>query len=343
MSAPRAPTPDGATTHSDIPSEAQSQDQEEIVADYYSDSGYDDQSLLSTLSLSTSTFDYHYAHGHRYHRDGQSLLPNDETEQDRLDLQHHIFKLVLDGELTLTKLPQTTQRILDVGTGTGIWAIELADTLPSATVIGVDQSPIQPTWIPPNVSFEIDDVNKPWMQAERSFDFIYIRTMAGSITNWPRLLHEALKALKPGGMIEFAEFGLRWECLDGTFDPNANCGTWTKTFHEIATEVLHIDFDPIPKMAGWMAEAGFENVGVTDRIVPIGPWPRDRKLKNIGRYFLSNMLEGGVENYTLALFTKAGWDETSVHAMLGGVRQELLNPRIHAFTRAWFITATKPP
>lgn len=151
---------------------------------------------------------------------------------------------------------------------------------------------------------------------------------------WPNLLKEAYKVLKPGGIIEFAEFGLRWECMDGTFDPEGNCGRWTKSFHQIATEVLGMDFDPIPKMQGWMQEAGFEDVVMADEIVPVGPWPRDRKLKNVGRYFLSNMLEGGVENYTLMLFTKAGWDETSVQAMLGGVRRELLDPRIHAFTRA---------
>lgn len=262
------------------------------------------------------------------------MLPNDETEQDRLDLQHHIFKLVLDGELTYTKLPRNTQSVLDVGTGTGIWAIELGDSLPSATIIGVDQSPIQPTWVPPNVSFEIDDVNKPWLQAERSFDFIHVRTMAGSVTSWQKLLEEAFRALKPVGKIEFAEFALRWECLDGTFDPNANCGSWTRTFHQIASEILRIDFDPIPQMAGWMEGAGFEAVVKTDRIVPVGPWPKNLKLKNIGRYFLSNMLDGGVENYTMALFTKAGWDPISVHAMLGGVRKELLDPKIHAFTRA---------
>lgn len=36
------------------------------------------------------------------------------------------------------------KRVLDVGTGTGIWAIDYADEHPEATVIGVDLSPIQP-------------------------------------------------------------------------------------------------------------------------------------------------------------------------------------------------------
>jgi len=130
--------------------------------------------------------------------------------------------------------------------------------------------------------------------------------------------------------------------MDGTFNPSGNCATWTQSFHQIATEVLGMDFDPIPKMQGWLQDAGFEDVKLADEIVPIGPWPRNRRLKEIGRYFLSNMLEGGVENYTLMLFTKAGWNETSVRAMLGGVRRELLDPGIHAFTRAWFITGTKP-
>ncbi|KAE8388715.1 hypothetical protein BDV23DRAFT_185191 [Aspergillus alliaceus] len=51
------------------------------------------------------------------------LLPNDEAEQDRRDMVHHIFRLALRGELFLTKL-DSSQQILDVGAGTGIWAIE---------------------------------------------------------------------------------------------------------------------------------------------------------------------------------------------------------------------------
>ena len=50
-------------------------------------------------------------------------MPNDETEQDRLDIIHHVFRLSLGGELCKTKL-ENPQKILDVGTGTGIWAIE---------------------------------------------------------------------------------------------------------------------------------------------------------------------------------------------------------------------------
>ena len=53
-------------------------------------------------------------------------MPNDEGEQDRLDLYHHIFLLVLGGMLYTAPL-QNPQRVLDVGTGTGIWAIDFAE------------------------------------------------------------------------------------------------------------------------------------------------------------------------------------------------------------------------
>lgn len=42
------------------------------------------------------------------------------------------------------------EQILDIGTGTGIWAIEMADMFPNAEVIGTDLSPIQPDWVPSN-------------------------------------------------------------------------------------------------------------------------------------------------------------------------------------------------
>ena len=53
--------------------------------------------------------------------------PNDEEEQDRMDLVHHIYSLLLDGKLYLAPVGKTPQRILDLGTGTGIWAMDAAE------------------------------------------------------------------------------------------------------------------------------------------------------------------------------------------------------------------------
>ena len=40
---------------------------------------------------------------------------------------HHIYLLLLDGKLLLAPVEKGIQRILDVGTGTGIWAIDTAE------------------------------------------------------------------------------------------------------------------------------------------------------------------------------------------------------------------------
>ena len=60
-----------------------------------------------------------------------------------------MIALLLSGELHLAPL-EHPKRILDIGTGTGIWAIEMADRFPNAIVIGTDLSPTQPSWYASN-------------------------------------------------------------------------------------------------------------------------------------------------------------------------------------------------
>jgi tRNA G46 methylase TrmB len=84
-------------------------------------------------------------------------FPNDEKEQDRLDMIHHLCLLLLDDELHLTDLPKNQViRILDVGTGTGIWSMDMGDKYPNAQIIGNELSAIQPKWYARDVQCECE-------------------------------------------------------------------------------------------------------------------------------------------------------------------------------------------
>jgi ubiquinone/menaquinone biosynthesis C-methylase UbiE len=77
---------------------------------------------------------------------------------DRNDFQHCKFTLLMDNQFHLAPINPHPQRILDLGTGSGIWAIDMAEKYVSASVIGVDTAAVQPNMVPPNLQFEIDDV-----------------------------------------------------------------------------------------------------------------------------------------------------------------------------------------
>lgn len=71
------------------------------------------------------------------------MLPEDKREQDRLDLQHALYLKSFGGDkLYLAPIGDKTESVLDLGTGTGMWAIDFADAHPEADVLGIDLSPI---------------------------------------------------------------------------------------------------------------------------------------------------------------------------------------------------------
>ncbi|UNI16715.1 hypothetical protein JDV02_003128 [Purpureocillium takamizusanense] len=133
-------------------------------------------------------------------------FPIDAEELDDLDLAHHFLREACRGSLFSSPLdPNDGLRVLDLGTGTGIWPVELAEEYPNIVVQGVDFNRIQPLRIPRNMLLLELDIEQDWDAIGHGWDLIHVRTMLGSIHNWKDLYCRAFKHLKPLGYLEHVE------------------------------------------------------------------------------------------------------------------------------------------
>ena len=190
-----------------------------------------------------------------------------------------------------------------LGTGTGIWATDIADKFPDAQVIGTDLSPIAPgSMQPDNVTFEIDDCCSEWVYPDDHFDLVHIRGLFGSIADWPKLYREAFRHLRPGGYIEQVEWSVHNRSSDGTLSPNSVLARWSQYAVRTGT-MTGKTFEIAENMADLMREAGFVDVVEKRFKWPIGPWSSDPKLKDIGRWNLLNW-EEGMEGWVMAAYTR---------------------------------------
>jgi hypothetical protein len=143
--------------------------------------------------------------------------------------------------------------------------------------VGTDLSPIQPTWVPPNVKFYVDDCESAWTYSpSEAFDYIHGRAMAGSITDWPKLYRDIYANLKPGGWVEMQDY----EANVSTDDDSAERAPNLYKFQEVVAEAsvqFGKDLQVARKQRQYMIEAGFVDVKddvykvCSSRLPPSGP------------------------------------------------------------------------
>lgn len=202
-----------------------------------------------------------------------------------------------------------------------------------------------PTFVPPNVKFEVDDVESPWLY-DQKFDWIFCRYMAASIFEWPKLVNTIYECvlphrltiratdlmnsnLEPGGWAEFQDFDLQYYSDDGSLKPEDPLLFWISTLLDAARQ-LKRDPNPGSKLEGWAKDAGFQNIVHKKYKIPIGPWPKDPLLKEAG---IMNYMQitGGLEGLSMRLYTNVlKWKVEEILVLLAKVRKDLKNPNIHA-------------
>ncbi|KAH0612473.1 uncharacterized protein H6S33_008853 [Morchella sextelata] len=258
-----------------------------------------------------------------------------------LDILHHTYLVMMDDELTLAPIDPNPRKILDVGTGTGIWAIDMGERYPSAEVIGTDLSPIQPSWVPPNVHFQIDDAESEWTFPKNYFDLIHIRHLSGAIKDWEILYTEAYKHCKPGGWIDIAEYEMDIFSDDGTLPPDCEL----KKFYTLVSQAADItgrEFNSSANLLPVIEKVGFVNAHHTMVRMPLGPWAADKKQKEVGAYLLLST-ETGFEAFGIKLFTQVlGMGTEEAGALIGAAQKQANSKKMHVYGKHHLYYAQKP-
>lgn len=152
--------------------------------------------------------------GRLFLRDVPYVLPKDMGEVNRLDFQHYMMRSALRGNYAAPI--GTPDSILDVGSGTGRWAIEMATLFPRASVTGIDVAAPQPDEStagaiaqPANYHFVSGNVLEGLPFPDGSFTYVHQRYMIGAIPRdqWPYTVAELVRVTRHGGWIELVEAG----------------------------------------------------------------------------------------------------------------------------------------
>ncbi|KAG6163486.1 hypothetical protein E4U51_005675 [Claviceps purpurea] len=324
-------------------------------------------SQSSTASLASSILEYRQIHGRTYHSDRFTtnyIFPNDDQQLESEELCHHYLKILLDDQLFLAPLERDKLHVRVDGCLTLVRDqvsgqcmseenfkpnhrvltksnSEFGDQFPNASVTGTDLSPCQPQWVPPNVRFEVDDASLDWTWNENHFDFIHIRYIIGGIQDWTALFHEAYRCCAPGGWVQSVEIDVDLRSDDGSTELEPILASYGNLFRE-GSKITNRPFflQEIQQQA--FDEAGFVEKRRVQYKVPIGPWAKDPKLAEAGR-FIKAALENDLQGYTQMLWhnvLQRPADE--YHVWLANLRKAVRNPKVHSYVIVHIVYGRKP-
>ncbi|CAG7849049.1 SubName: Full=Uncharacterized protein {ECO:0000313/EMBL:CCA67102.1} [Serendipita indica DSM 11827] len=286
------------------------------------------------------------------------FLPADEDEWTRLNKQHLAFMVAL-GELypepgvvraLLAPSPSGgRKRILDLGSGTGVWATTMSRNFPDADVVGIDLAPVPLDLesVPSNCRFEIDDINLGLEHFKDSFDLVHARLIGSGLKDFRKTLRDVHACLRPGGMIIWVDVDYdmytgeeptyaRFALDEDELNPTQNQRSWTqRVIYEMRRGAVGTGRSDLFTMATALDEGLWDDAlldpdtcRTASLYLPLGPWlqgatdGQTQRLKYVGSLIRQDMV--GVQRASQAVMKKLGWDPKRVEKWCKFAEDELM-------------------
>ena len=169
-----------------------------------------------------------------------------------------------------------------------------------------------------------------WLWENESFDFIHGRELILTIRNWPKLISQTFNALKPGGYVQFAGSVPSFASDDGTLPQDSAYLEIAQIFFDMGEKIGTSGKDPL-RWKDQLETAGFSDVVETILKIPTNPWPKDKRLKQIGSFELAHFLYG-INNIFARGYTQIlGGDPAYLEVLLAKSRAEVVNRKMHSY------------
>lgn len=173
------------------------------------------------------------------------------------------------------------QEVLDLACGSGGWVLDVAHRHPDISVTGVDLNESLMTYVKAhakvqnleNAHFHVMNILQPMDFPDESFDLINARTLFSSLSpaDWPPLLQECKRLLRPGGILRLTELerlNTSSPALEHMWDVYAS-----------ALYVTGRSFSPdgkrigiVPHLGRLLHQAGFQNIQNKAHTPDISAW-----------------------------------------------------------------------
>ncbi|KAI8988914.1 S-adenosyl-L-methionine-dependent methyltransferase [Pilobolus umbonatus] len=267
----------------------------------------------------------------------------EERDKDRQTRQHYVLKQVFGGNLHVDPVNEDS-RILESACGLGLWTIEMAQQYPNCEIIAIDKllpsdrlkmnDDLPRRNTTGSIKFQYGNVLEPLAFPDNHFDLIYQREIGTSIAfdQWPNMLAEFYRTMKPGANIELVEHDLLF----------SNVGPILAYFNEwclIAAESVNTIQCYSDYICGLLEDAGFINVEELLFEIPVGEWPEDDMQKQHG-YLYKELVKTLFKSMRYAWSSGAGVTVGEFDA----ISQDAFNEfdEFHTTIRWRIFTATKP-